>query len=135
MRKWDIVIVRFFPIPIFIIMAVDLYSCWNGINSLAFNHLHCNSFFYAGAKFFISLSNPKYHCVWNRAMYVNLMVAPLIDYVDARWNVFYDAEPLLVVLSVIWMFSLLTTLILAIRHFVLIRKRKRIWIPKRNSRR
>lgn len=124
MRKLDIFIVRFIPIVLFLIIAIDIIYCWNGINNLAFNHLHYNSFIYALALFLISLSNPKYHCVWNRAMYVELMLVPLINYADAKWCIFPDAVPMLITLSATWIIAALVTVILALRHFIKPRLKK-----------
>lgn len=124
MKKIDITVVRFIPIILFLFIAIDLIYCWNGIDFTLFNHLHYNSFIYALSLFLISLSNPKYHCVWNRAMYVELMIVPLINFADAKWCIFPDAVLMLAVLSSTWVIAFIATIVLAIRHFVKIRLKK-----------
>lgn len=124
MKKIDITVVRFIPIILFLFIAIDLIYCWNGIDFTLFNHLHYNSFIYALSLFLISLSNPKYHCVWNRAMYAELMIVPLINFADAKWGIFPDAVLMLAVLSSTWVITFIVTIFLAIRHFVKIRLKK-----------
>lgn len=124
MKKIDITVVRFIPIILFLFIAIDLIYCWNGIDFTLFNHLHYNSFIYALSLFLISLSNPKYHCVWNRAMYAELMIVPLINFADAKWGIFPDAVLMLAVLSSTWVITFIMTIFLAIRHFVKIRLKK-----------
>lgn len=124
MKKLDIFLVRFIPILLFFIISIDIIYCWHGINNISFNHLHYNSFIYSLALFLISLSNPKYHCVWNRAMYVELMIVPLINYADATWYIFPDAVPMLITLSATWIITAIITVILAIRHFLKPRLKK-----------
>lgn len=124
MKKIDITVVRLIPIILFLFIAIDLIYCWNGIDFTLFNHLHYNSFIYALALFLISLSNPKYHCVWNRAMYAELMIVPLINFADAKWCIFPDAVLMLAVLSSTWVIAFIVTILLAIRHFVKIRLKK-----------
>lgn len=124
MRKVDIIIVRFLPIIFFISIAILLIYSWSGSVFYAINNILGNSFIYALALFLISLSNPKYHCVWNRAMYVELMIVPLINFADAKWCIFPDAVLMLAVLSSTWVIAFIATIVLAIRHFVKIRLKK-----------
>lgn len=124
MRKVDILIVRLFPIILFVNNAVIIAMAWNGIASPFNRYLLGNSFIYALSLFLISLSNPKYHCIWNRAMYVELMIVPLINFADAKWCIFPDAVSMLAVLTGTWMIAFIVTIILAIRHFIKQRKVK-----------
>lgn len=124
MRKVDIAIVRFLPIIFFITIAILLIFSWNGIVFCAINNIFGNSFIYSLSLFLISLSNPKYHCIWNRAMYVELMIVPLINFADAKWCIFPDAVSMLAVLTSTWMIAFIVTIILAVRHFIKPRKEK-----------
>lgn len=124
MRKIDIVIVRYLPIMMFIYTAIVIIKAWNGTPSTLSNFFLANPFVYALSLFLISLSNPKYHCVWNRAMYAELMIVPLINFADAKWGIFPDAVLMLAVLSSTWVIAFIVTIFLAIRHFVKIRLKK-----------
>lgn len=124
MRKIDIVIVQYLPIMMFIYTAIVIIKAWNGTPSTLSNFFLANPFVYALSLFLISLSNPKYHCVWNRAMYAELMIVPLINFADAKWGIFPDAVLMLAVLSSTWVIAFIVTIFLAIRHFVKIRLKK-----------
>lgn len=124
MRGLDIFVLRFLPIIVFINMGVVTMAAWNGVLLSGNKFFLGNSFIYALALFLISLSNPKYHCVWNRAMYVELMIVPLINFADAKWCIFPDAVLMLAVLSSTWVIAFIATIVLAIRHFVKIRLKK-----------
>lgn len=124
MRKIDIFIVRYLPIIMFVYTAIVITKAWNGIPSTLSNFFLANPFIYALSLFLISLSNPKYHCIWNRAMYVELMIVPLINFADAKWCIFPDAVSMLAVLTGTWMIAFIVTIILAIRHFIKPRKEK-----------
>ena len=117
-KKINVFIVRFLPLMLFTIIGTTILDCWNGIFRYDFSLLHSNSLFYALALFFVSLADSKYHCVWNRAMYIELMVVPLVNYIDAKVGIFPTAEGLLITLSVTWVLTLIATIFLAVRHFV-----------------
>lgn len=124
MRKLDIFILRFLPIIVFLNMGIVTLNAWCGELLSGNKYFLGNSFIYALALFLISLSNPKYHCVWNRAMYVELMLVPLINYADAKWCIFPDAVPMLITISATWIIAALVTVILALRHFIKPRLKK-----------
>lgn len=124
MRKLDIFVVRFIPIVIFVYIAIVFILAWQGYYNTLNEYILGNSFIYALALFLISLSNPKYHCVWNRAMYAELMIVPLINFADAKWGIFPDTVLMLAVLSSTWVIAFIVTIFLAIRHFVKIRLKK-----------
>lgn len=118
MRKLDVFIVRILPFILFALFVINVLCCICGIDITDSYNLHGNSFPYALGFFLVSLSNKKYHCVYNRAMYVFLMVVPIINYIDAKFTLFKTSESYVwfVVCSLI--LTLLVTAYLAIRHFV-----------------
>lgn len=125
LKKVDVFIVRFLPILLFIYLTKIVIDCWNGVSQYPFNMLHSNSFIYAAALFFVSLSNSRYHCIWNRAMYIELMLIPIVNYIDAKYSIFADAYSAMVFASITLILTLIATIILAVRHFIITRKRKR----------
>lgn len=124
MKKWDIFIVRFLPFVLFIIYGLNVWSAILDKEPFMSYELHGNSVLYALSLFVISLANKRYHCVWNRAMYVFLVFVPLFNYID---SVFYIVETEEVYMSIIHISYGLTALItayFAIRHFIQISKRR-----------
>lgn len=118
MKKIDVFFVRFFPIIMLIYIGINILYAWHGIIFTDIDFIFANSFIYSFVLFFVSLADKKYHCIWNRAMYVEMMVVPLINYTDSKFEIFSTAEGLLITLSVTWIATLLATIFLAVRHFV-----------------
>lgn len=124
MKGLDILIVRFLPFVLFIQVGVTILRACNGIDDYPFNLLHSNSAIYAIALFLISLSNKKYHCVWNRAMYAFLIFTPTFNYLDAVFGLFQEVDTYFIVIYTTYSLTAFITAYLAIRHFVKITKRK-----------
>lgn len=124
LKKADVFIVRFLPLVLFIMLGDVIIDSWRGVSQYPFNLLHSNSAIFASALFFISLADRKYHCVWNRAMYIELIVVPLINYTDAIFCIFKDAKPMLIVISVTWFLAAIATVFLAVRHFMIAMRKK-----------
>ena len=108
MNKLDVVIVRLLPFVLYVIMGIYVTRAMLGIEINEFLLLHGNSAIYATALYIISLSNKRYHCKWNRAMYIFLIIVPIINYVDARWCIIPDE---LYIGIALW------TATMAVRHF------------------
>ena len=117
MNKIDVVIVRFLPFVLYILIGVctTLIICGKDIGE--FYLIHGNSAIYATAMYIISLSNRRYHCKWNRAMYLFLIVVPIINYVDARWCIIPDERGYMSVCNTTYIGGALWTAIMAVRHF------------------
>lgn len=118
MKGMDVLVVRFLPFIIYAIVCVQIINCWLGIDYYPFNLLHSNSAIYASALFAISLANKKYHCVYNRAMYIFLIVVPIFNYLDGYFVFFEDVDAYLWVISIASILTALITAYLAIRHFL-----------------
>lgn len=124
MKGWDIFIIRFAPFVLFIIyIANTIFACYNNCEA-HFYKLHGNSAIYALSLFLISLANKKYHCVYNRAMYVFLIVIPIINYLNAKFSLFPNKEAHILFIVISTILTALITAYLAIRHFVKVTKRK-----------
>lgn len=117
MNKIDVVIVRFLPFVLYILIGVctTLIICGKDIGE--FYLIHGNSAIYATAMYIISLSNKRYHCKWNRAMYLFLIVVPIINYVDARWCIIPDERVYIIVFNTTYIGVALWTATMAVRHF------------------
>ena len=117
MNKIDVVIVRFLPFVLYILIGVctTLIICGKDIGE--FYLIHGNSAIYATAMYIISLSNRRYHCKWNRAMYLFLIVVPIINYVDARWCIIPDERVYIIVFNTTYIGVALWTATMAVRHF------------------
>lgn len=124
MKKWDILIVRFLPFVLYIIFVLNvIYACL-GYDPFVSYELHGNSAFYPLGLFLISLANKRYHCVWNRAMYVFLIFVPTFNYLESTFVLFEEYESYLWFMVINTILTALITAYLAIRHFVQISKRR-----------
>lgn len=124
MKKLDIFLVRFLPFVLYIQIGITIVRACNGIDDYPFNLLHSNSAIYAIVLFLISLSNRKYHCVWNRAMYAFLIFIPIFNFVDATFNLFPEIKTYFIIIYTTYFLTALITAYLAIRHFIQGVKRK-----------
>lgn len=124
MKGLDILLVRFLPFVLFIQVGITIINAFNGIDDYPFNLLHSNSAIYAIVLFLISLSNKKYHCVWNRAMYAFLIFIPIFNFFDAVFNIFPEVETYFIIIYTTYGLTALITAYLAIRHFVTTSKRR-----------
>lgn len=124
MKGWDIFIVRFAPFILFVIYIACISCICCGVDVRNFYYLHSNSVFYSTSLFLISLANKRYHCIWNRAMYLFLIITPIVNYIDATFNIFpsnYFSVLFVIILTIL---TALITAYLAIKHFITISKRK-----------
>lgn len=124
MKKADVFIIRFLPFLLFLQVGVTIVLANKGIGDYPFNLLHSNSAIYALALFLISLSNRKYHCVWNRAMYAFLIIIPIFNFLDGLLNLIPEIEVYLLIVHIAYASTAIITAYLAIRHFVQMTMRK-----------
>lgn len=124
MRGYDIVIVRLLPFVLFVEMGICSLTAQCGYNLQDYYMLHSNSAIYASALFFISLANKHYHCNWNRAMYVFLMIVPLFNYVDAKLNLVPTVDVYVKLFHIMYEITAVITGWMAIKHFINSRKTK-----------
>lgn len=124
MKGLDVLLVRFLPFVLYIQVGITIVRAFNGVDDYPFNLLHSNSAIYALVLFLISLSNRKYHCVWNRAMYAFLIFIPIFNYVDAALNLFPEIATYFIIIYATYGLTALITAYLAIRHFIQASKRR-----------
>lgn len=124
MKGLDIFVVRITPFILFTFFIIYLLCSYFGVDCRDAYYLHCNSAIYATCLFLISLSNKKYHCVYNRVMYIFLIVIPLINYLNAKFNLFPDKETHVLFVVIATILTALITAYLATKHFITISKRK-----------
>lgn len=120
----DIFIVRMLPFVHFVIFGITLVCAWCGITQGSIRMLLGENALYAAALFIISLSNKRYHCRWNRAMYIEMMAAPVVNYLIAKFHIITAPISMLITMSAIWSVTLILTAYLAIRHYMIPRMRK-----------
>lgn len=124
MKGLDVLIVRFAPFILYLLFGLDLLLANLGIDISLTYYLHSQSALYALCFFFVSLSNKRYHCIWNRAMYLFLILVPIFNYLDARFNLIPVVETYITIVASAFGLTALITAYLAIRHFVQISKRR-----------
>jgi hypothetical protein len=124
MKGLDIFIVRFAPFVLFIVFTINLIGSYCGVDMLLSYELHGNSALYALALFGISLSNKRYHCIWNRAMYLFLIFVPTLNFLDSAFYLLPTEEVYMSVVVISYLTTIITTAFLAIRHFIQMSKRR-----------
>lgn len=124
MKGLDVFIVRFAPFVLYILFGLDLLLANLGIDISLTYFLHSQSVIYALCLFFISLSNNRYHCVYNRAMYVFLVIVPIFNYLDAKFNLVPVVETYITIVASAFGLTAIITAYLAIRHFIQMSKRR-----------
>lgn len=124
MKGLDVFIVRFLPFILFVITGANTILCACGIDVRDGYYLHSHSAIYATALFFISLCNKRYHCVWNRAMYIYLIIVPILNYLDKKFDFIpYDYWGFIITM-ILYLGTAIITAYLAIKHFVNASKRR-----------
>lgn len=118
MRRYDITIVRLLPFILFIEMGISSQINLLGIDTSHYYMLHSNSAIYATALYFISLANRHYHCKWNRAMYLFLIIVPVFNYLDAKLNLVPSAEIYIWIFHITYGLTAIITAYMAINHFL-----------------
>lgn len=124
MKGIDVLVVRLVPFLLFVIFGISLLCCWCRIDIIDTYDLHGNIVIYALSLFLISLSNKKYHCIYNRAMYIFLIVLPIFNYLDAKFNLVPVVENYITIVASAFGLTALITAYLAIRHFIQMSKRR-----------
>lgn len=124
MKGLDVFIVRFLPFILFGLFWANLYCAENYIDITITYELHGNSIFYSLALFLISLSNKKYHCVYNRAIYAFLIIVPIINFLDSIFVFFEDFDHYIETMYLFCRCTLIITAFLAIHHFIQTSKRR-----------
>ena len=124
MKGIDVLIVRLVPFLLFVVFGICLLCCWCRIDIIDTYDLHGNSAIYALSLFLISLSNKKYHCVYNHAMYIFLIVLPIFNFLDSTLLICATDLSYMITVSVMFVLTAIITAFFAIRHFVQMSKRR-----------
>lgn len=120
-----IFIIRVLPIVISLYCALELYDAWQGLSTNEYRHILNNSGIKSICFFLISLSqSSKFHCVWNRVLWINLSAMALLQFLDVKYNLIPTAELQLIILSAMQVIAILTTIILAVIHFIKVNYKK-----------
>lgn len=126
MRNLDVLVVRFLPFVVFAIIGVDIVFLIQGIDITDLYYLHSNSVLYASGLYAISYSNKRFHCRYNRYMLLFLIFTPLINYLEAKFFIFPSEHFYLSFVISLYATTMVITLYLAIDHFMLAIKRRKL---------
>ena len=124
MKGLDVFIVRFLPFILFLVFTTNMIGSYCGVDMILSYELHGNSALYALALYGISLSNKRYHCIWNRAMYLFLIFVPILNFLDTALCLLPSERAYMTVVVISYLATVVATAFLAIRHFVLMSKRR-----------
>lgn len=125
MKGLDVLVVRFLPVVLCLVTCADILLALSGKSVVGLMLIHGNSAIYAGSMFLISLSNKKYHCVWNRLLYAVLVITPVANVVDYKTRPFENSCTYLVVLLFVYLFSMFFTIFNAAKHYKNARRKKK----------
>ena len=117
MKNADVFIVRVLPFVLYILLGINIFMSKNGTDMRDLYILHSNSAVYAAAMFVVSLCNKKYHCVYNRLMYLVLIFTPVINFLDYEFEIFEPTNSQYVFMLYMYLVVLIVTAMLAINHF------------------
>lgn len=124
MKGLDVLVVRLLPFLLYIIVGVNTICCYCGVDVTLSYELHGNSALYAIGFFLVSLVNSRYHCIWNRAMYLFLVALPVINFVDSAFYIFPTDTAYMLTMLVLYILTAIATAFLAILHFIQMSKRR-----------
>ena len=126
MRNLDVFVVRFLPFVVFVFIGVDIAFLIQGIDITDLYYLHSNSILYSSGLYAISYSNQRFHCRYNRYMLLFLIFTPLINYLEAKFFIFPSEHFYLSFVISLYATTMVITLYLAIDHFRLAIKRRKL---------
>lgn len=124
MKNLDILIVRIMPFILYLTFGIYLILGWCRVDTSILSEFHGNSALYALSLYLISLSNKRYHCKWNRAMYLFLIIVPIFNFSDAVFDYIPDRDCYLAVITGAFALTGLWSAYKAIGHFILTYRRK-----------
>lgn len=124
MKGLDVFIVRFLPFVLFLVFTTNMIGSYCGVDMILSYELHGNSALYALALYGISLSNKRYHCAWNRAMYLFLIFVPILNFLDTALCLLPSERAYMTVVVISYLATVVATAFLAIRHFIQMSKRR-----------
>lgn len=115
-KRLEICIIRLYPFIANILELITLILVLMGYNPIYLNYIFGYSLFSTFCFYLISKNNPKYHCKWNRALYLNLMAVCTFDLLDSLFN-FISVEWYVILTSVSWIVCVTYTSYRCILHF------------------
>lgn len=118
----DKFIVRVSAILANVYIPIVLYYALNGIDISDYDYIFSSTFLLGLILSVLAHSQGKYHCKWMRALCYNATAVSTLNFVDAKFYIFDDAMTYVYVISVMWSISVIVTLILAINHFLRVKK-------------
>ena len=124
MKGLDVFIVRFLPFILFLVFTINMIGSYCGVDMILSYELHGNSALYALALYGISLSNKRYHCIWNRAMYLFLIFVPILNFLDTALCLLPSERAYMAVVVISYLATVVATAFLAIRHFIQVSKKR-----------
>ena len=114
----DKFIVRLVAILVNLYIPFVLVNALNGVDISNYDYILGDTIMLGLVLTVLSHSQGKYHCVWMRAMCYNLVITPIINFIDAKFAIFNSAESYIYVSCSIVLVTFMATLYLAIRHFI-----------------
>lgn len=120
----DKLIVRLTIVILTIYMEISTIFAWYGISFYEYDSIFSCSAMFGLLLTVLVHSQGRYHCVYMRGLCYNLILSPALSFADIQLELFEDADTLIITLSSMWILSVSSTIYLAIRHFIKVKKLK-----------
>nr|DAY73247.1 MAG TPA: hypothetical protein [Caudoviricetes sp.] len=121
----DKFVVRFCIFGLNTYMLIVLIYALNGVDISEYDYLFTNSLLFGVLLTILSHTQGKYHCRWARFLCYNLVLVPIVNYIDCKYSIFDTAEEYIYFACGTLMFATISTIILAINHSRRARKVKK----------
>lgn len=125
MSKLEIFLVRYGIIITSVYWLLVVLNAWNGVNLYDENVLFGHTLILDSILCVLS-HYKRYHCRYLSFLTYNLVSIDIIQYFDRKFDIFQEAELLLTIVSILYFITGIITIFLAIRHFILKKKRRSI---------
>ena len=118
----DRFIVRLSILALNVYMIVVTILAYNGIDISYLDYIFTDSVLFGIVLTTLCHAQGRYHCVWMRALCYNLIVIPLLNFIDYQYVLFDTAEHLIYAIGFLISINIFATIILSINHFRRVRK-------------
>lgn len=118
MKNADVFVVRILPFVLYLILGINIILGFCGVAVREWSLLYSYSAIYASSLLIVSLSNKKYHCLYNRLMYAVLIIAPVLDLLDFEYEIIEPTHKQYNLLLFVYLAVLIATALLAVNHFI-----------------
>lgn len=98
-------------------MIISTIFAFNGVDISHFDYLFANSGIAGVLLTTLCHAQRRYHCVWMRMLCYNLIIIPILNFLDSIYTLFNTVEQCIYIFCSVIGTNIIITIILAIAHF------------------